>query len=38
MPESLVLFLALLIVMLALDQVDVRWGDDSRHELGNRNW
>ena len=38
MPDSLVLFLALAIVLLALDQVDLRWGDDSRHEFGDRNW
>lgn len=38
MLEPLVLFLAVAIVLLALDQVDLRWGDDSRHEFGDRNW
>ena len=38
MLEPLVLFLAVAIVLLALDQVDLRWGDDSRHEFGDRDW
>jgi len=38
MLEPLVLFLAVAIVLLALDQVDLRWGDYSRHEFGDRNW
>jgi hypothetical protein len=38
MPEFLALLLAIVVVLLALDQVVARWGDDSRHELGDRNW
>ena len=37
-PETLVLLLAIVIVLLTLDQVDLRWGGDSQHEFGDRNW
>lgn len=38
MPDLLVMVLVIAIVLLALDQVAARSGDDSRHEFGDRNW
>lgn len=38
MPETFILGLALLLLLLALDVADARWGDDSWHELEDRNW
>ena len=38
MPETFILGLALLLVFLALDEADSRWGGDSRHEFEDRNW
>jgi len=36
--EYLPLILAIALLLLALDLVDVRWGDDSRHKFRDRNW
>jgi hypothetical protein len=38
MHEYLLLLLAIVLLLLALDAADARWGADSRHELGDRNW
>ncbi len=37
-PEELAIFLVIAVLLLALDLVAMRWGEDSRHELGDRNW
>jgi hypothetical protein len=36
--ETLAPFLAMTLLLLALDLVAARWGEDSRHEFGERNW
>jgi hypothetical protein len=38
MHEYLLLLLAIILLLLTLDLVAARWGADSRHELGDRNW
>jgi hypothetical protein len=38
MLEYLSPFLAMGLLLLALDLIAVRWGEDSRHEVGDRNW
>jgi hypothetical protein len=36
--EYLAPFLAMVLLLLVLDLVAARWGEDSRQEFGNRNW
>lgn len=38
MPEYLAPFVAVVVLILIVDQIAARWGGDSRHELGDRNW
>jgi hypothetical protein len=38
MLDYLAPLLALVLLLLALDLVAARWGEDSRHQFGDRNW
>jgi hypothetical protein len=37
-PETLITILAVVLLLLALDVAAMRWGEDSRHKFGDRNW
>ena len=38
MPEYLAPVVAVVLLILIVDQIAARGGGDSRHELGDRNW